>query len=240
MEPVLVLVHSPSLGPASWEPLTAELRSRGRHVAVPSLLGVAAGSPPFWPRAVDPVAGTVDGLPPDAHIVLVVHSNAGLFVPVLVEGVTRPVDAVVFLDAALPTAGGSRVAPPEFLAFLREKADADGVLPPWTRWWDPADVAPLFPDDATRAAVQAEEPRLPLAYYEQTVPTPETWERVPAAYVAFGDGYADEIAQARGRGWPVAQLPGLHLHHLVDPAAVADAVTGIVAELHGDGADERS
>jgi pimeloyl-ACP methyl ester carboxylesterase len=231
VQPVLVLVHSPSLGPGSWEPLATELRKREKQVAVPSLLGVADGPMPVWPRVVDAVAAVVATLPGDAHVVLVVHSNAGLFVPVIVEAAPRPVDAVVFLDAALPTAGGSPVAPPEFLAFLRERADPEGLLPPWTRWWDAADVAPLFPDDATRAAIQAEEPRLPLSYYAQTVPAPQAWEQVPAGYVAFGDAYAEQMEQARSRCWPVAELPGLHLHQLVDPAAVADAVVAVAEQL---------
>lgn len=128
---------------------------------------------------------------------------------------------------------GTSVAPPHCLEFL-DKADEHGLLPPWTRWWDPVDVAPLFPDDATRAAVQAEEPRLPLSNYTQTLPTPPAWTRVPAGYVAFGDVYAAETAQARARRWPVRVLPGRHLHHLVDPSAVADAVTEILDELLAD------
>jgi hypothetical protein len=57
----------------------------------------------------------------------------------------------------------------------------DGRHPPWTEWWD-EDVAPLFPDAATRAAVTAEELRVLFAYYEQSVAVPPvgttTW---PAA-----------------------------------------------------------
>ena len=47
------------------------------------------------------------------------------------------------------------------------------------------------------------------------MPTPPGWERLPAAYLAFGDTYADERAEAVRRGWPVETLPGLHLHQLV-------------------------
>jgi hypothetical protein len=65
-------------------------------------------------------------------------------------------------------------APTELLDFLRGKV-TDGRLPPWTEWWD-EDVSPLFPDAATRAAVTAEEPRLPFAYYEQSVPVPTGWD----------------------------------------------------------------
>lgn len=228
MTPPLVLVHSPSLGPGSWEPLAVELRRRGRAVVVPSLLGVADGPPPAWPRVVEAVASAV----PPEPAVLVVHSNAGLFVPVVARELQGRLAALVFVDAGLPAPDGETpVAPPDFLDFLRGLADDTGTLPPWTRWWPAEDVAELFGDDETRRRVQAEEPRLPLSYYEQAIPAPPDWQDVPAGYVAFGDVYADETARARQLGWPVRVLPGLHLHQLVDPPAVADAVLSISDEI---------
>jgi hypothetical protein len=78
----------------------------------------------------------------------------------------------IFVDAALPpSSGAARVAPPELLALLRDKT-SDGRLPRWTDWWDEEEVAPLFPDQATRQAVTEEQPRLPLSYYEASVPVP--------------------------------------------------------------------
>ena len=63
------------------------------------------------------------------------------------------------------------------------------------------------------------------------MPSPPGWEDLPAAYLAFGDTYADERADAARRGWPVATLQGLHLHPLVDPAGVAEALEGLLARL---------
>jgi hypothetical protein len=86
-----------------------------------------------------------------------------------------PVRCCLFVDAALPArARHTPAAPTELLDFLRGKM-TDGRLPPWTAWGD-EDVAPLFPDAATRAAVTAEELRLPFAYYEQSVPVPAGWD----------------------------------------------------------------
>jgi hypothetical protein len=45
---------------------------------------------------------------------------------------------------------------------------------------------------------------------------------VRAAYLGFGDTYAEEQALARARGWPVETRDGRHLHQLVDPVGVAD------------------
>ena len=100
-----------------------------------------------------------------------------------------PVRCCLFVDAALPArARHTPAAPTELLDFLRGKM-TDGRLPPWTAWWD-EDVAPLFPDAATRAAVTAEELRLPFAYYEQSVPVPAGWDDdVACDNLLFGPPY---------------------------------------------------
>jgi hypothetical protein len=118
------------------------------------------------------------------------------------------------------------VAPPELLALLRDKASG-GRLPRWTDWWDEEEVGPLFPDQATRQAVTAEEPRLPLAYYEASVPVPAGRDVQPCAYLLFGPPYDELATEARGRGWIVEQFPGRHLHQLVDPDGVARSLVAI-------------
>ncbi len=58
----------------------------------------------------------------------------------------------------------------------------------------------------------------------------------PQAYLAFGDTYAEETAFAHEHGWPTAVLDGaLHLHHMVDPDAVAAAVLDLAAALDDGG-----
>lgn len=222
MQPVFVLVHSPSVGPLTWAPVATQLEARGWRSVVPSLLDVADSGAPFWPRVVDNVTAVMSGLDLVQPVVLVAHSNAGLFVPLLVSNASRRVLGCVFVDAALPPRSGSTpVLPEELLQLLRTKA-IEGWLPPWTDWWDEADVAPMFPDQRTRAAVSAEQPRLPLAYYEQSVPTPSGWEDRPCGYLLFGPPYDDLAAEAGARGWLVEQIPGQHLHQIVDPTAVAE------------------
>jgi hypothetical protein len=108
------------------------------------------------------------------------------------------VSGCLFVDAALPApADATPVVPAELLDILRSKV-IDGRLPPRTDWWDEADVAPLFPDPQTRAAVTAEQPRLPLAYYEQTVRVPAGWDTHPSGYLLFGPPY-EEVAAGDGR-----------------------------------------
>ena len=219
---------SPLLGPSAWDPAAQALRRLGRRVTTVAPAGTTT------PGAV--LDAFADAVPP-GPVVLVPHSNAGLYVPALAA--RRHVVGAVLVDAALAT-DEERVplAPPGLLQLLRGLTDVDGLLPPWTQWWEAADVATLLPDAITRAEVEAEEPRLPLAYLEGHLPGHPHWDRrVAAAYVAFGDTYAEERATAASRGWPTATLAGRHLHLLADPEAVAAEVSAMVTRL---GLDEVS
>jgi hypothetical protein len=223
MEPSLLLIHSPFLGPATWQSTARALERRGRRVRVPSLLAVARSTVPYWPAGVDSIVRSAAEEP----VVLVPHSNAGLYVPAVVDALGDQVRGIVFIDAALPGAGHH--TPP---GFLRRLATVDGLLPPWTSWWDGADVAELFPDADVRAEVEAEQPRMPLAYYDHLPPAPHGWAVPPCGYVWFGRPYDKGAAQAATHGWPTAHLPGRHLHMLADPDAVAAAVLQMAGDWH--------
>jgi hypothetical protein len=218
-----VLVHSPSVGPSTWAPVAAALERRGRQAVVPDLTRVTQAGPPYWQRIVDAVRAATPG---DGPVVLAAHSNAGLFVPVIKEGLGDRVVACVFADAHLPPGQGLiRAGQDAVLPFLRELAGEDGVLPRWTDWWSEEDVAPMFPPDpAVRERVVAEQPRLPLAFYTDPVPVPKGWDAVRCSFLWFGPPYDTVAEEARRRGWPVTRVPGLHLHTVVEPEAVAQAV----------------
>jgi hypothetical protein len=224
MSPAFVLVHSPSVGPRTWAPVKSRLEAGGAVTTVPSLVGVADAGPPFWKEVSRVTREAVDQLPADQPIVIVAHSNAGLFVPVIATSAPRPVAGCLFVDAALPSLSGpTPVATPELLEFLRPKV-VDGRLPQWTAWWDEEDVAPMFPDADVRRAVSAEQPRLPLSYYEELVPVPPGWDSNPCGYLLFGPPYDATARDAGRRGWVVEETTGLHLHQLVDPDAVTRSI----------------
>jgi hypothetical protein len=222
--PTLVLLSSPLLGAVAWQPVADMLRDQGARAVIVEALD------PQTPEQV--LEAFTAGLPSDDEVILVPHSNAGLFAPsVAVAGGPRTL-ATVFVDAALPApAGSTPLAPPDFYDFLAGLAD-QGRLPPWTEWWGAAGRG-LFPSGEWQRRVEAKQPRLPLSYFRGTVGAPAGWTQTPCAYLAFGDTYADEIQQARSHGWPIRVLNGGHLHMLHDPQAVAHTILELRSELRG-------
>ncbi|MEO6712201.1 MAG: hypothetical protein ABIM89_02090 [Mycobacteriales bacterium] len=220
----VLLLPSPLLGPLVWSPAAEALSRDGWAVRVASTGEQAPTCPD------DVLQSFLAELPADRATIVVAHSNAGLFVPSLVQ--ERPIAASVFVDAGLPVrAGAVPLAPAHFREFLAAKADALGQLPPWSHWWEESDLAGLFPSDAVREQVEREQPRLPLSYFEGMYSANAGWDDRPCAYLAFGDTYQAERTEAQARGWPVATLAGGHLHMLVGPDHVAGAITALLDML---------
>jgi hypothetical protein len=233
-----VLVHSPLVGPGTWAAVARCLLDAGHDAVVPDLRHVATAAEP-WRHAAGVVADATGQLDVPGPVVLVLHSGAGPYAAVLAEALrreaSRPVLGVVFVDAGLPAepGGAAPVAPPALLAGLEPLADADGVLPPWSRWWGPGVLEQELPDPAARAALRADETRVPLAYLRGDVPVPQGWDGVPGAYLRLSAGYDAEAERAERLGWPVRRLDAGHLHLLVDPDGVAGAVADLARRLTG-------
>jgi hypothetical protein len=223
-EPAFVLVHSPLVGPTSWLPVARELERRGRVAVVPSLLGVAEAPEPQWRHVPEAVRVATSELRRPA--ILVGHSGAGVLLPVIAEGLDLEVAALVFVDSLLPPrAGPLMLGPPAFMEQLRAMA-ADGVLPPWSRWFGADAMRELVPDERLRADLEAEMPRLPLSYFEAAVPLPDAWpDRRPCGYLLLSAEYEQSAAGARAYGWPVIEIHGVrHLAIATDPIPVTAAL----------------
>lgn len=232
MADYFVLVHSPVVGPACWVPVARHLAAAGHRVTVPSLTGFASGGPPYVPRYVELARSQLSRAGAD-RAVIAVHSGGGVFAPYLAEAVlagafTASQVTVVFVDASLPPSSGpARVMDAEYLPTVRDLA-VDGIVPPWPRWWPEEVMAELIPDAERRLSVLAEAPALPLEFFEEVLPpAPASWPECHAAYLRFSEGYQHLADEAAARGWPVRQLPGDHLHMLVQPAAVAAAIADL-------------
>ena len=223
----LCILPSPLLGPATYLPLAETLRERGVPTVVASL---PAGE--VMPGGVLHTFGAMA----EHHqaTVLVAHSNAGYYAPTLADSLDLP---VVYMDAALPASGVSEtlLAPAQFAEFISTLPRHDGLLPAWPAWWDRSDVAALFPSDEWLDRVTREAPRLSPDYFTTALAVPQGWEARPAAYLAFGDTYADEITFAQKAGWMVRREGGNHLLHLAEPDRVADLLLDLLVALNGQG-----
>ncbi|WP_130014155.1 hypothetical protein [Serinicoccus sediminis] len=226
--PTFVLLPSPLLPAAAYSDLAGAL---GRLGASARVAPVEAGPDLDPHELVEAWAALVE---PGAT--LVAHSNSGYLAPAVRAAATtagRHVGGVVFVDAALPPESGpAPLAPPRFREHLAGLADADGVLPPWTRWWPREALEEILPAGRL-TELDRECPRLPVGYFHTELTPPRGWVGEPSAYLAFGTTYADELAAARGWGWPHREIPGGHLHLLVDPAAVAHEVVALREQLPG-------
>jgi hypothetical protein len=148
-----------------------------------------------------------------------------LLLPAIADGVTATVRRLIFVDSAVPDrTGETPVVPPPFIDELAALA-VDGNLPPWSAWWGEDAMRALVPDDGQRQKLASEMPSLPLGHLLERVPNPTGWDRLPCGYLLLSDAYSDAAAEARERGWRVDHITGAqHLHIVVDPDAVTDAL----------------
>jgi hypothetical protein len=221
----LLLVHSPLVGPASWDLVAPRLAEPGREVTIPDLTSTVAAGPPWCSRQAELIARTAG----DRPVVLVGHSRAGPLLAAAGTIITQ-VRGYVFVDARLPTPGQAWLdtAPPELAARLREMTGPDGWLPPWPRWWGEEALAGLLPDPGARERFTAGCPPLPLAMFAEAHPPAPHWPDAPCAYLRLSEAYEDEAARAAGLGWPVTRLASHHLALLTDPTGVAEAISELL------------
>jgi hypothetical protein len=223
----IVLVHSPLVGASTWRPVAERLRGDGFDVAVPSLAGIGAADAPRWRFAVERIAraaSTRDDL------VLVGHSGASLLLPAVTKVFGDEVRAIVLVDAQVPPAHGTtRLAPPDFRAFLERLAGPDGWLPRWSQWWGEGAMEHLVPDDAERAELEADIEPLPLAYFDEEVPVPAGWDDRRVEYLLLSPACEADADVAASRGWPVERIDGQHLDIATQPDRVASLLAAVAS-----------
>lgn len=230
--PMLVLLHSPLVGPLTWQPAAADLHAFGSRVAVPSLAGVVEAGPPFYRKLAGRVAETIRQADPTGAVVLIGHSGAGALLPAAAQATDAPVAAVVFVDAILPHPGVSwfETAPPA----LRERLGGlarDGRLPPWHQWFPPEAVTELLPEEGLRRRFVAELPRLPLAYFEERAPVVDGWPPARCGYLRLSGAYDEVADEAERQGWVVVREPADHLAMLTRPATISGLLDRLIKVL---------
>ncbi len=229
---VVLLVHSPLVGPTTWAPVADALRTAGYEVIVPRL-----DSPPgiegnYWNRHARIVAESVRAVPKDRAIILVGHSGAGPLLPAVSAALHRKVAGYIFFDAGLPRDGASRLDLFDTAGERQEfrAAAVNGILPKWTD----DDLRSSITDDALRRVFVAELPALPLAVYEEPLPVFKGWPDAPCGYVRTSATYDPFLETARKKGWPVSRVDGGHFYMLNEPARAAAILKDMVKALLRD------
>jgi hypothetical protein len=230
----LVLLHSPLVGVESWGTLPGAI-GRGEVDAVAVPVG-DDDRPPFARRYVDgAVAGIQAAVSRAGPLVLVAHSGAGPLLGAVGAGLAargRPVGGYLFCDAGLPLDGATRLdllaaEDRELAAAFRAELERGGRFP----LWGEADLEPLVPDPAARAALIGSLRPRDLAFFTEPLPPAPGWPDAPCGFLRLSPAYDSWAAAAAARGWPTAALDAGHFHQLADPVAVAAALLGLLARL---------
>ena len=226
--PMFALVHSPLLGPRSWQAVDAALDSRGERSFVVDISEGLTVDRDFY-AALGEVAARQIREP----VILVAHSGAGALIPSILRAAAGRVEAVVFVDALLPHPGRSwfDTAPGALAARLRRQSRG-GVAPRWPDWLPPERLEQLLPDRRMRESLIGDAAAAPLAFLDE--PAPDWPAPAPprgCAYLQLSSAYDREAREAHASGWPSRRLDGHHLWIMANPSLVAAAVTDLAAKL---------
>lgn len=222
MAPLFVLVHSPLVGPLTWEPVAELLRAQGHQVLVPNILEGETRPALYWEQHAQAVQRALKPIPEEQALALVGHSGAGPLLPAINMLAGRPCAAYLFVDASLPHGGLSRLAEmeqtvPELAQQLRADLQAGGRYPTW----NDVDLRELIPDEHLRSGLLAEMRPRGLDFFSEPLPMVEEWPDAPCGYLQLSSAYAWQGQQARLRKWPCQEIDAGHFHMLVEPARVA-------------------
>jgi hypothetical protein len=222
VEVQFVLFHSPLVGPTTWRWVADSLIAAGHDVAVPDLRDAAvAGDPNSM------IAVAITAIPREwSTPVLVGHSGFGSLLPSVASRLAAHSPRMLFVDAGLPPCEGSATPSGDFLDRLRSLA-VRGVLPKWSTWWGEGVMETLVPTVDRRAALEAEMPEVPLAFFESRIDVPDGWCQTRASFLLLSEAYREDAKRARALGWRTVDRLGGHLDIANDP----DPIARMIVEL---------
>lgn len=220
-----VLIHSPLVGPLTWELVRHELARRGVEAVTPAVTDRPTSALPFWKQHAESAASQLSAIPQSRSIVWVAHSGAGPLLPVIRHLLPNPLSAYMFIDAGIPHNGFSRLD----LLGLESQTWAEQfhqTLLQGARFptWSSDDLRAIIPDDELRRKMIAEINPRALPFFTESIPVFAGWPDGPCAYIQLSAPYDSNARQARQLGWLVQVLSAGHFHMLVDPSAMAEVI----------------
>jgi len=227
-----VLIHSPLVGPLTWQLVKAEMEQRGLEAITPTLSDDSVSAQPYWQQHAGSLAQGLIQIPQDRDLVLVAHSGAGPLLPAMRQTLTQSIIAYVFVDAGIPRDNASRLD----LMRLQDSQWAEQFHQTLLRGeqfprWDAEDLREVIPNETLRRKMAAEINPRALAFFTEPIPVFSDWPDSPCAYIKFSASYAWDFEQAGRANWAAREMNAGHFHMLVDPSSVTNMIIETVQEL---------
>lgn len=227
-----VLIHSPLVGPLTWQLIHDEMHKRGIESTVPTLSDHPNSALPYWRQHAEAAASDLAQTPQDRSVVLVAHSGAGPLMPIIRQSVERSIKGYVFVDAGIPRDGMSRMdlmslEDPEWAEQFHQMLLQGGRFPDWNE----NDLQEAIPNHVLRQRMASEINPRPLSFFTEPIPVFDGWPDAPCAYIKFSASYNWDFEQAKQAGWFVREVDAGHFHMLVDPSLVTNEIVNAAQEI---------
>jgi len=231
-----VLIHSPLVGPLTWQLVKAEMEQRGLEAITPTLSNDSDSAQPYWQQHAASFSRELIQIPQDRDLVLVAHSGAGPLLPAMRQTLNQSMIGYVFVDAGIPRDNASRLD----LMRLQDSRWAEEFHQTLLRGeqfpqWNAEDLREVIPNATLRQKMVAEINPRALAFFTEPIPVFAGWPDAPCAYIKFSASYAWDFEQAKSANWAVREMNAGHFHMLVDPSSVTDMIIETVQELQSLG-----
>ena len=222
---VFVLIHSPLVGPLTWELVAQELNQRKLGVIVPALEYSPTSPESYWKQHAESVSQALSQISKETSLTFVAHSGAGPLLPAIRAELANPVNAYVFVDAGIPRDGATRLdlmksEDSEWAKQFQDYLENGGRFPDWSS----DDLREIIPNENIRNRLVAEINPRALDFFTEPIPMFKGWPDAPCVYILFSEPYKSAAAQARQSRWQTYELESSHFHMLVDPKAVTDLI----------------
>lgn len=227
-----ILIHSPLVGPLTWQLVHQELAKRGLNALVPPLRDQPHSHLPFWQQHARSLAKSLTTIPQNERLVLVAHSGAGPLLPIISHTLAHSIAAYVFVDAGIPRHQASRIdlmrlQDPSWAQQFHQSLQQGERFPGWQE----EDLRAVIPDDGLREQMVAEINPRSLQFFTEPIPVFAHWPDAPCVYIKFSSSYEWDFRQAREAHWLVREVQAGHFHMLVDPVLVTGMIIETIQEL---------
>lgn len=227
-----VLIHSPLVGPFTWELVQQVMKKQNIQVIVPALFDDQNSALPHWQQHAESVAKGLVQVPTHQKLILVAHSGAGPLLPAIRQKLTHPIFAYVFVDAGIPRHDLTRLdlmklEDAQWAEQFHQSLLQGEKFPTWSE----DDLKEIISDGETRQKLVAEIRPRSLPFFAEQIPVQAGWPDAPCIYIKFSAAYEWDATQAKSAGWPVYEIEAGHFHMLVDSIAIADLLVTAIQNL---------